>query len=1050
MSRFFINRPIFAWVLAIATMLAGVLALLSLPVSQYPNVSPPAVAIVASYPGASAQTVQDTVAQVIEQQMNGLDGLRYIQSQSNADGSMVMIVTFDQGVDPDIAQVQVQNKLQLATPLLPQEVQAQGMRVVKYQINFMLIGALVSEDGAMDSSALGDYLISNIQDQVVRTPGVGDFLPFGSQFAMRIWLDPARLNNYALTPGDVMAAIREQNVQVSAGQLGGRPSIEGVALAATVSGKTRLQTEGDFENILLKVNRDGSQVRIKDVATVVRDAENFAITSKYNNRHAAGLALRLATGANVLDTVEAVKEVLRQQEPFLPDGVKIVYPYDTSPVVEASMQSVVMTLIEAIILVTLVMYLFLQNVRATLIPALAVPVVVLGTFGVMAMAGFSLNILTMFGLVLAIGMLVDDAIVVVENVERVMAEEGLGPREATIRSMGQLQGALVGIGLVLSGVFIPMAFFGGSAGVIYRQFSITIVVAMTLSVFVALIFTPALCATLLKPAGAGHQARRGFLGWFNRKFDSGTRKFERGVGRVLRRKTAFMLLFLAITAAAAWMFQQIPTSFLPDEDQGSFVVQVQMPENSSSDQTEVVLNRLTDYLLEHEADNVESVMAVNGFNFAGRGQSSGSAFIQMKPWDARKGPGQDVFSVVARANSAFSQYRDAMVIAFAPPAIMELGNATGFDFYLQDRGGMGHEALMAARDQFLYQASQHPALRMVRPNGMNDEPQYRIVIDDERVRTMGLSLADVNTTLSAAWGSAYVNDFLDGSRVKRVYVQGEPSSRVTPEDFAKWYVRNTEGQMVPFSAFATGEWVVGSPRMDRFNGVPAIEILGEPAPGYSSGEAMAAVEEIASRLPQGLSIAWAGLSYEERATGDQAPMLYALSMIVIFLCLAALYEGWSIPTAVILVIPLGVLGAAAAVLLRGLGNDVFFPIGLLATAGLASKNAILIGEFARELHTRDGMGHVEAAIHAASLRLRPIVMTSLAFILGVVPLAIAGGASSGSSHAIGTGVIGGMITATVLAVYFVPLFYVVVSAIFTRRKPVADQVAKQDTEALES
>lgn len=1035
MSRFFINRPIFAWVLAIATMLAGVLALRSLPVSQYPDVSPPAVAIVAAYPGASAQTVQDTVAQVIEQQMNGLDGLRYIQSQSNADGSMVMIVTFEQGTDPDIAQVQVQNKLQLAMPLLPQEVQAQGMRVVKYQINFMLLAALVSEDGSMDSHALADYLISNVQDQVVRTPGVGDFLAFGAQNAMRIWLDPAKLNNYALTPGDVIAAIREQNVQVSAGQLGGRPSVEGVALSATVSGKSRLQTVAEFENVLLKVNRDGSQVRIKDVASVALGAENFAISSRYNNQPAAALALRLATGANVLETVDAVKQVLQAQEPFLPDGVKIVYPYDTSPVVDASMKSVVMTLIEAIILVTLVMYLFLQNVRATLIPALAVPVVVLGTFGVMAMSGFNLNILTMFGLVLAIGMLVDDAIVVVENVERVMAEEGLGPKEATLKSMGQLQGALVGIGLVLSAVFVPMAFFGGSAGVIYRQFSITIVVAMTLSVFVALIFTPALCATLLKPLPQGEQPpRRGFFGWFNRKFDAGAAKFERGVGAVLKRKTAFMAIYLVIAVAAGWMFQQIPTSFLPDEDQGNFVVQVQLPENSSSEQTERVLERITTYFLENESDSVDSLMTVNGFNFAGRGQSSAAAFIQMKPWAERSGEGQDVFSVVARANAEFSQYRDAMVISFAPPAIMELGNATGFNFYIQDRGGMGHAALMEARDQFLYEASQHPALMMVRPNGMNDEPQYQIIIDDERVRAMGLSLADVNTTMSAAWGSAYVNDFLDGDRVKRVYIQGEPESRVTPEDFAKWYVRNAEGQMVPFTAFARGEWKVGSPRMDRFNGLPAVEILGEPAPGYSSGEAMAVVEELAQRLPQGFTIEWTGLSFEERATGDQAPMLYALSLIVIFLCLAALYESWSIPTAVILVIPLGVLGATAAVLMRGLGNDVFFQIGLLATAGLAAKNAILIVEFARELHERDGMSVMQAATHAARLRLRPIVMTSLAFILGVVPLAIASGASSGSSHAIGTGVIGGMVSATVLAVYFIPLFYVVVNRIFNRKK----------------
>ncbi|MCK9506357.1 MAG: efflux RND transporter permease subunit [Porticoccaceae bacterium] len=1034
MSKFFINRPIFAWVLAIGTMLAGVLALLSLPVSQYPNIAPPAIAVSAAYPGASAKTVQDTVAQVIEQQMNGLEGMRYIQTQSNADGSMMMIVTFEQGTDPDIAQVQVQNKLQLATPLLPQEVQAQGMRVVKYQINFMLIGALVSEDEAMSSFEIGDYLISTLQDQIIRIPGVGDFLPLGSQNAMRIWLDPAKLNNFSLMPGDVMAAIQAQNVQVSAGQLGGRPSVEGTVLSATVNGKTRFQTVEQFENILLTVDRDGSQVRVKDVATVSLDAENFSISAKYNNKPAAGLALRLATGANVLDTVEAVKKALEDQAPFLPDGLKIVYPYDTSPVVSASMSSVTMTLIEAIILVTLVMYLFMQDIRATLIPTLAVPVVVLGTFAVMLLAGFNLNILTMFGLVLAIGMLVDDAIVVVENVERVMAEEGLGPKEATIKSMGQLQGALVGIGLVLSAVFVPMAFFGGSAGVIYRQFSITIVVAMTLSVIVALIFTPALCATLLKPVSKDHQVKRGFFGWFNRKFDSGTNKFERGVGYVLRRKGFFMVIYLAMVIAAGWLFQLIPTSFLPDEDQGNFVVQVQLPENASSHQAEAVLQRVTDHFLSEESDSIDGVMSVNGFNFAGRGQTSAAVFIQMKPWDQRSGAGQDVFSVVERVNAVFAQYRDAKVIAFAPPAIMEMGNATGFDFYLQDTGGHGHEALMAARDRFLYEAGQHPALMRVRPNGMNDEPQYQIIIDDEHVRAMGLSLADVNTTMSSAWGAAYVNDFLDGDRVKKVYIQGIPSSRTTAEDFNKWYVRNSDGEMVPFSAFARGEWIVGSPRLDRFNGLPAVEILGEPAPGYSSGDAMATVEAIAANLPTGFEIEWAGLSYEERVTGNQAPMLYALSVIVIFLCLAALYESWTIPSAVLLVIPLGVLGAAAAVLMRGLGNDVFFQIGLLATAGLAAKNAILIVEFARDLNQKEGMNIVEAAIQAARLRLRPIIMTSLAFILGVVPLAIATGASSGSSHAVGTGVIGGMIAATVLAVYFVPLFYVVVNRVFTRKK----------------
>ena len=1034
MSRYFIERPIFAWVIAIILMLVGLLALLKLPVSQYPDVAPPAIQISAHYPGASAQTVQDTVAQVIEQQMTGLDNLRYMSTQSNADGSMAMTLTFEQGTDPDTAQVQVQNKLQLATPLLPQEVQAQGMRVVKFQANFMLVAALVDKSGRLDSADLSDYIVSNVQDVLARAPGVGDFLTFGSQYAMRIWLDPALLNNYALMPGDIVRAIDEQNVQISAGQLGGTPTLEGITLNATVLGKERFQTPEEFENILLKVNADGSQVRLKDVATISMGAENFSIASQYNGDHATGIALRLATGANVLDTIERVKAILAAQEPYLPEGVEIVYPYDTSPVVTASMESVTYTLIEAIILVVAVMYLFMQNVRATIIPAMAVPVVVLGTFGVMAAAGYNLNILTMFGLVLAIGMLVDDAIVVVENVERVMAVEGLSPKEATIKSMEQLQGALIGIGVVLSAVFVPMAFFGGSAGVIYRQFSLTIVVAMSLSVIIALIFTPALCATMLKPYSPEQAQKRGFFGWFNRKVDQSTESAGRGVAHVLRRKGRFMLIYLLIVAAVGILFKGLPTAFLPEEDQGTYIVQVQLPENSSTEQTLAVLDRIKDHLLSTEAENVDGVMTVNGFSFAGRSQASGLVFVSLKSWDERSGAGQDVISIVERNNADFANYRDAMVIAFAPPAIMELGNATGFNLFLQDRSALGHESLMAARNQFLFEASQHPALHMVRPNGMNDEPQYRILIDDERVRSMQLNLADVNQTMSAAWGSAYVNDFLDGGRVKRVYIQGVEASRITPEDFAKWHVRNADGAMVPFSAFATGEWIIGSPKLERFNGFPALEILGEPAPGYSSGQAMAAVNEIVANLPAGIALEWAGMSYEERASSGQAPMLYAISFLFIFLCLAALYESWTIPASVILVIPLGILGAVAAVLMRGLNNDVFFQVGMLATAGLAAKNAILIVEFARDLYEKQGKTLVEAAIEATKLRLRPIVMTSLAFMLGVVPLAIATGASSGSSHSVGTGVIGGMIAATVLAIFFVPLFFVVITELFTRKQ----------------
>jgi multidrug efflux pump len=1030
MSKFFIDRPIFAWVIALVIMLVGALAILNLPINQYPAIAPPAIAIQVTYPGASAQTVQDTVVQVIEQQLNGIDNLRYVSSESNSDGSMTITATFNQGTNPDTAQVQVQNKLNLATPLLPQEVQQQGIRVTKAVKNFLMVIGLVSEDGSMAKEDLANYIVSNMQDPISRTSGVGDFQVFGAQYAMRIWLDPAKLNNFQLTPGDVKTAVAGQNVQISSGQLGGLPAVKNQQLNATIIGKTRLQTAEQFGNVLLKVNQDGSQVRIRDVGTVGLGAENYSVDAQFNGKPASGLAIKLATGANALDTAKAIRATVAKLEPFFPPGMKAVYPYDTTPVVSESITGVVHTLGEAIILVFLVMYLFLQNIRATIITTMTVPVVLLGTFGILAAAGFTINTLTMFGMILAIGLLVDDAIVVVENVERVMAEEKLSPRDATIKSMGQIQGALVGIAMVLSAVLLPMAFFGGSTGVIYKQFSITIVSAMALSVLVALIFTPALCATMLAPIDHEKhgQPRRGFFGWFNRTFDRSVLSYERGVGNMLKHKIPALLVYALIFAGMIWMFTRIPSAFLPEEDQGVIFAQVQTPAGSSAARTQDVLDKAREYLLTEESGAVKSVFTVNGFNFAGRGQSSALAFILLKPWDERNSD-NSVFALAKRAQAHFGTFRDALSFAVVPPSVLELGNATGFDLYLQDQGGVGHAKLMEARNMFLGMASQSKILAGVRPNGLNDEPQYQLVIDDERASAQGVSLTDINTTLSIAFGGNYVNDFIDRGRVKKVYVQGQPNARMKPEDLKKWYVRNSAGTMVPFDSFATGQWVYGSPKLSRYNGVPAEEVLGTPAPGYSSGQAMAEVEAIVKKLPAGIGYSWTGLSYEERLSGSQAPALYAISILMVFLCLAALYESWSIPIAVILVVPLGVIGALMATSLRGLSNDVFFQVGLLVTVGLAAKNAILIVEFAKELHEQ-GKGLVEATIEACRMRLRPIIMTSMAFILGVVPLSISTGAGSGSQHSIGTGVIGGMITAVVLAIFWVPLFFVAISSLF--------------------
>lgn len=1034
MSRFFINRPILSWVMAIVIMIAGGLSLIKLPVSQYPEIAAPAIMITAVYPGASAETVQDTVVQVIEQELSGLDGFRYLSSNSNTDGSFEVIATFEQGTDSDIALMQVQNKLQLATPKLPLEVQRQGMRVVKFQINFMQVVALVDESGKLDAFDLGNYLASHMKDPISRIDGMGDILLLGSPRAMRIWLDPDKLTNYHLMPKDIAAAIQDENVQVSAGQLAGLPALKGVELNATITSSSRMVSVDEFNHILLKVNLDGSQVLLQDVAKVEVGADNFSISSLYNGKPSAGMAMRLAPGANLLDVSKKVKEVVEAQSQFFPQGVKALFPYDTTPSVKSSISSVVRTIVEASILVFLVMFLFLQNIRATLVPTLAIPVVLLGTFGVLAALGLTINVLTMYAMVLAIGLLVDDAIVVVENVERIMHEQAISVKEATILSMTQIQGALVGIGLVLSAVFVPMAFFGGSAGIIYRQFAATIVVAMALSVLIALTFTPALCASILKKPQPKVKKRRGFFWLFNRFFDRGTNYYEKGVRNILYRRGRYMFIFLIITVGTGWLFTQLPKAFLPNEDQGVVMIEVRMPANSTAERMEQTMAEFRDYLLTEEKHLVKTVFTVNGFNFVGRGQNAGMAFVNLADWSERKGKGEDVFSLVARAQQHFNSIRDGMVIAFPPPAIMEMGNAMGFDFYLQDNAGLGHTELVKARDKFLELAAQSPVLTNVRPNGKNDEPQLRVVIDKERARALQLRLSDINDTLSAAWGSMYVNDFIDEGRVKRVYLQGEASARMLPTDLDKWHVRNQRGEMIPFNAFATTQWYMGPPKLERFNGLSAIEILGEPAPGYSTGDAMLAIADIMKQLPSEISLSYSGLSYEEIQTQDQAPALYVMTILFVFLSLAALYESWSVPFSVALVVPFGILGAVIATLLRGLSSDVYFQIGLMTTIGLSAKNAILIVEFAKHLYEKDGKPLIDAAAEAARMRLRPIIMTSLAFTFGVLPMALASGAGQGSQHSVATGVIGGMLASTFLAIFFVPLFYVFVVKLFSRKK----------------
>ncbi|WP_119275332.1 efflux RND transporter permease subunit [Taklimakanibacter deserti] len=1031
MSAFFVARPIFAWVIAIVTMLAGLLALMTLPVSQYPQIAPTTVSVSASYPGADAQTVENSVTKVIEQGMTGIDNLDYMTATSTSTGQASVTLTFTSAADPDIAQMQVQNKLQLVTRQLPAIVQSTGISVAKSSTGFLLVAAFVSTDGRMSSTDIADYVDSTLNDVLRRVEGVGTTQLFGSGYAMRIWLDPDKLAKYALTPSDVSVAIAAQNTQVSAGQLGGLPARKGQQLTATVTARSRLQTPEQFRDIILKSSPEGSLVRLIDVATVELGATSYTTSSSYNGKPAAGLAVNLATGANAITTSEAVQATITRLASTFPPGIEVVYPYDTTPFVRLSIEEVVKTLAEAIALVFIVMFVFLQNFRATLIPTLAVPAVLLGTFGILAAFGYSINTLTMFAMVLAIGLLVDDAIVVVENVERVMQEENLSPREATLKSMQEITGALIGIATVLSAVFVPMAFFGGSTGIIYRQFSVTIVSAMALSVAVALILTPALCATILRKP-KDHATQKGPFGWFNRGFDRSTAAYSGAVGGIITRAKRFLIVFIAIAIAMGWLFSRLPSSFLPEEDQGILLASVQLPVGATQDRTLRALDEVTNHFLNGEKDAVDGVLSVAGFGFGGSGQNVGLAFVRLKDFAARTAPALSARAVAGRAMQALAAVRDARIFTFAPPAIQGFGTSSGFDFFLQDVSGAGHAALMQTRNQLLAKASASPLLANTRPNGQEDEPQFSVDIDQEKASALGVSLAEINATLSIAWGSDYVNDFIDRGRVKPVYVQGAADFRMQPDDLDRWQVRNSEGTMVPFSSFAASHWSYGSPRLERYNGSAAVEILGQAAPGVSSGVAMDEIDRLVSQLPAGYVHEWTGLSHQERLSGNQAPALYAISALVVFLCLAALYESWSIPLAVMLSVPIGIFGALVAATTFGQTNDVYFKVGLLTTIGLAAKNAILIVEFAIEKQA-SGMGLIEATLEAARQRLRPILMTSFAFILGVTPLAIASGAGSGAQNSIGIGVMGGMIAATVLGIFFVPLLFVSVRRLFKGR-----------------
>jgi len=1040
LSRFFLDRPVFAWVIAIILMVAGLLAIYNLPISQYPPIAPPSIAITAFYPGASAETVENSVTQIIEQKMTGFDKMLYLSASSDSSGASRVELTFAPGTDPDLAWAQVQNKLQLAMASLPEVVQRQGVKVSKSTRNYLLLVGLISEDGSMDGNDLRDYAQSNLEKVLSRVPGVGEVEVFGGQYAMRIWLNPDKLNDFQMTVQDVILALQAYNVEISAGQFGGAPAIEGQRLNASIVVQSMLKTPDEFASIPIRTNPDGSILRVRDIGRTELGTESYDVVAYHNGRPSAVMAVRQAAGANALDTANAIRSKMEDMSHFFPPGMKVIYPYDTTPFVRVAINEVVKTLFEAILLVFLVIYLFMGNMRATLIPTIAVPVVILGTFAVLGLFGFSINMLTMFAMVLAIGLLVDDAIVVVENVERVMREEGLSPRAATRKSMDQITSALIGIGLVLSAVFGPMAFFGGSTGVIYRQFSVTIIAAMLLSVVVALILTPVLCASFLKPVAKGHAASetgvkfmRPFFRWFNHIFFWARDQYMQLVDRTLSRRIRAIVIFLLIVAVMGFLFKRMPTAYLPDEDQGILLVQALLPGNSTLEQTKKVMEGVKDYFLEHEKDAVESCMAVSGINFSGRGQNAGMAFVKLKDWDLRDRPDMKVGAVAGRAMGKFSTIRNAMVFAFPPPAVVELGMAKGFDFQLLDRGGLGHADLMAARNQLLGMAVQNPVLRNVRPNGLEDVPEYRINVDWEKAGAMEIPITSIHHTISAAFGSAYVNDFIQGGRVKRVYAQADAPYRMLPQDLEKLYVRNNSGKMVPFSSFASGLWTMGSPKLERFNGFPSMNIQGEAAPGRSSGEAMQAMQDFVMNLPQGVGFDWTGLSYQERQAGAQTLPLYAFSILVIFLCLAALYESWPIPISILLGLPLGVIGGVIASSLRGLPNDVYFQIGLLAILGLTTKNAILIVQFAKA-RLEQGMDLKEATLEGAKLRLRPIVMTSLAFGFGVLPLALASGAGAGAQKAIGTAVVGGVVTSTFLVTIFAPLFYVLIEKTFGRKR----------------
>ncbi len=1039
LSNFFLNRPVFAWVIAIIIMVFGGLAIHGLPISQYPPIAPPSIAISAFYPGASAETVENSITQIIEQKMTGFDKLLYLSATSDSSGSSRIELTFAPGTDPDLAWSQVQNKLQLAMASLPEEVQRSGVKVSKSTRNWLLIVGLISEDGSLSGEDLRDYAQSNLEKVLSRVPGVGEVETFGTQYAMRVWMNPDKLTEYQLTVAEVVSALKAYNVEVSAGQFGGAPAVPGQRLNAAIVVQSLLKTPDEFAAIPIRSNPDGSVVRIRDIGRTELGTEQYDIDAKYNGVPSAGLAIRQSAGANALSTAQAVRARMEEMSRYFPPSMKVIYPYDTTPFTSAAIDEVVKTLLEAIGLVFLVMWLFLGNMRATLIPTIAVPVVLLGTFAVLGLFGYSINMLTMFAMVLAIGLLVDDAIVVVENVERIMSEEGLSPKEATAKSMTQITSALIGIGIVLSAVFGPMAFFSGSTGVIYRQFSVTIVASMLLSVVVALILTPVLCASLLKPVQKGHEAAetgnallRPFFLWFDRNFFALRGWYVNFVERVLGRKKRWVAAFVVIAGLMGFLLLRLPTSYLPDEDQGILLVQAMLPANASLEQTQQVMDRVKRHFLENEKEAVASCMEVAGIGFAGRGQNVGLAFVKLRDWKERRHEGVRVKAVAQRAMGAFSKIREAMVFAFPPPPVIELGQGVGFDFQLLDRGGVGHEQLMAARNQLLGMAAADPRLAKVRPNGLEDVPQYRVDVDWDKAGAMSVPISAIHNTISAAFGSSYVNNFIQGGRVKRVYVQADTPYRMQPDDLKRLYVRNELGRMVPFNAIASGHWTTGSPKLERFNGFQSMNVLGEPAPGRSSGEAMKAMEEITARLPAGIGFDWTGLSFQERQAGTQTVALYAFSVLVIFLCLAALYESWTIPFAVLLVLPLGAIGGVLGVMLRGMPNDVYFQIGLLTTLGLTTKNAILIVQFAKARVEQEGRGLIEATLEAVKLRLRPIVMTSLAFGIGVLPLAFASGAGAGAQMAIGTGVLGGVVTATVLVVIFAPLFYVLIEKLAAR------------------